>query len=183
MLRRLFPRQNVTARKVTLRRVIFENATLLPAAERRHIAKKIHQGEVDGRADRMNEDLSGLANEAEERVRVAYQNKGYFKVEVSSRVRPVPAGTANDQVDFVIKVLREGKQYWLRDIHWKNMAAFSEQELLDLTPIHPGEIFSRAKIVESLEAVRSLYDSHGYINFTSIPNTKIDDVEGRSHST
>ncbi len=44
-------------------------------------------------------------------------------------------------------------------------------------PIHPGEIFSRAKIAEGLENARELYQSHGYINMTLIPSTKIDEAE------
>jgi hypothetical protein len=40
----------------------------------------------------------------------------------------------------------------------------------------PGEIFSRSKIAKVLEEARKLYQSHGYMNFTSIPNTEIDEA-------
>jgi outer membrane translocation and assembly module TamA len=170
-------KQNILSRKEALQKVVFQNATLLSEGERRQIAKKIRLEELDARANQANQDLSVLAEEAGERVREAYQDKGYFEVEVASEVRPVAAGAGNHQVDFVIKVLKQGQQYWLRDIHWKNMTAFSEQQLLALTPIHPGDIFSRSKIAQALEAVRQLYGSHGYINFTSIPNTEIDEAE------
>jgi outer membrane protein assembly factor BamA len=45
-------------------------------------------------------------------------------------------------------------------------------------PQQRGEIFNRSKIVFGLEAVKKLYSSHGYINYTSIPVPVIDDDRG-----
>jgi Surface antigen variable number repeat len=73
-------------------------------------------------------------------------------------------------------VLDAGQQYKLRDLHWKWYDIIFEQQLLDLMPVHPGEIFSRSKIAKVLEEARKLYQSHGYLNFTLIPNSEIDDA-------
>ena len=45
---------------------------------------------------------------------------------------------------------------------------------------HPGagadlDIFDREKIAKGLESLRKAYGDLGYINFTSIPNTQVDD--------
>ena len=38
-----------------------------------------------------------------------------------------------------------------------------------------GDIFSREKIAKGLENLRKAYGEAGYINFTSVPDTKFDD--------
>jgi outer membrane protein assembly factor BamA len=58
------------------------------------------------------------------------------------------------------------------------MTAFSEPELAKLIPVRAGELFNRTKIANGLEAARKLYDSKGYINYTSIPTPQGDDEAG-----
>jgi outer membrane protein assembly factor BamA len=58
------------------------------------------------------------------------------------------------------------------------MNAFSEPELAKLILVRAGELFNRTKIANGLEAAKKLYDSEGYINFTSIPTPQIDDEAG-----
>jgi hypothetical protein len=81
-------------------------------------------------------------------------------------------------VAIVVIVLSAGQQYRLRDLRWKNMTAFSEEQLLDLVPIDPGDIVSRSKVSTSLDQVRNLCQSHGDLNFVSIPNTEFDEAAG-----
>jgi hypothetical protein len=38
-----------------------------------------------------------------------------------------------------------------------------------------GDIFSREKVAKGLENLRKAYGTDGYINFTSVPDTKFDD--------
>jgi outer membrane protein insertion porin family len=47
--------------------------------------------------------------------------------------------------------------------------------LRGLFPIADGDIFSREKIGTGLENLRKAYGELGYINFTSVPDTKFDD--------
>ena len=47
--------------------------------------------------------------------------------------------------------------------------------LRGLFPIKDGDVFSREKIAKGLENLRKAYGEHGYINFTSVPDTKFDD--------
>ena len=48
-------------------------------------------------------------------------------------------------------------------------------------PIQPGDVFSRSKIAQGLENLRSLYASHGYVNFVCIPNTTFEDETARAY--
>jgi outer membrane translocation and assembly module TamA len=161
----------------TIRTVLFRNAGLLSAQEQRELAKRIRQ---DGRESGVGQwpgNVSQVADVAEERVRASFQDKGYFKVKVSAAAEPVTDSPANREFDIVVKVLDSGQQYRLREIHFVNAKAFSETELVRLIPVQPGEIFSRARIARGLELLRQHYESAGYVNFTSIPNTEFDEAD------
>ena len=71
--------------------------------------------------------------------------------------------------------IRHGR--WSCETHFKNAKAFAEAELSRLIPVQPGEIFSRAQIAKGLEALHRHYESAGYVNFTSIPNTEFDEAD------
>ena len=47
--------------------------------------------------------------------------------------------------------------------------------LRSLFPMKDGDIFSREKVAKGLENLRKAYGEAGYINFTSVPDTKFDD--------
>jgi len=158
-------------RTPAIRNILFRNAGVLSAQERHELERNIRQDGLKFGADQ-----SRIADVAEERVREAFQDEGYFKVKVSAAAEPVDHNALNRQFDIVIKVLDCGEQYRLREIRFTNAKAFSEAELLKLIPVQPGEIFSRAKIRKGLEALHQQYDSAGYVNFTFLPNTEFDDA-------
>jgi outer membrane protein assembly factor BamA len=120
-----------------------------------------------------------LADYVAEDIKRAYQGQGYFLAKASCEVISAGHDSQRAIVDLFITA-HEGPQLRLSDIHWRNMTAFSKSQLLAATPIHPGEIFSGAKIVTALEGVRKLYGSFGHIHFTSIPNTEIDERDLQS---
>ncbi len=122
-----------------------------------------------------------------ERVRAEYQNRGYFKVLVDDpktdikdtghtgfHVPGLQAGLGKS-VDITMPI-QEGDQYTLGSITFKNNKAIKEQKALrSLFPIKDGDIFSREKVAKGLENLRKAYGEFGYINFTSVPDTKFDD--------
>ena len=72
--------------------------------------------------------------------------------------------------------VEEGLQYTLGEITFKNNKVISDVAALrGLFPINDGDIFSREKIAKGLENLRKAYGDRGYINFTSVPDTKFDD--------
>src|SRR5215470_5422802 len=122
-----------------------------------------------------------------ERVRAEYQNHGYFKVLVQDPNTdihdtghtgfhvPLLQKGLGKSVDITMPI-EEGDRYKLGSITFKNNKAIrSEKALRSLFPIKDGDVFSREKIAKGLEALRKAYGEYGYINFTSVPDTKFDD--------
>ena len=122
-----------------------------------------------------------------ERVRFEYQNRGYFKVVVNdpkteihdtghkgTHIPLLQAGPGK-AVDITMPI-EEGDQYKLAAITFKGNKAISNTKALrSLFPIKDGDIFSRDKIAKGMEALRKAYGQFGYINFTSVPDTKFDE--------
>ena len=122
-----------------------------------------------------------------ERVRAEYQNRGYFKVLVDDPKTeihdtghtgfhvPWVQGGLGKSVDITMPI-EEGDRYHLGTITFKNNKAISSAAALrSLFPMKDGEIFSREKVAKGLENLRKAYGQAGYINFTSVPDTKFDD--------
>jgi outer membrane protein insertion porin family len=122
-----------------------------------------------------------------ERVRSEYQNRGYFKVLVQDPKTeihdtghtgvhiPLLQKGPGKAVDITMPI-EEGDKYRLAAITFKNNKAISNVKALrGLFPIKDGDIFSREKIAKGLENLRKAYGEYGYINFTSVPDTRFDD--------
>ena len=124
-----------------------------------------------------------------ERVRAEYQNRGYFKVlvedpkaEIHDTGHPgfhIPwiQGGVGKAVDITMPI-EEGDRYRLGTITFKNNKAIRNTPALrGLFPMKDGDIFSREKVAKGLENLRKAYGEAGYINFTSVPDTKFDDAK------
>jgi len=122
-----------------------------------------------------------------ERVRYEYQNRGYFKMNPSDPKTvihdtghkglhiPLLQAGPGKAVDITMTI-DEGDQYKLAAINFKGNKAISNTKALrSLFPIRDGDIFSRDKIAKGMEALRKAYGQYGYINFTSVPDTKFDE--------
>jgi len=122
-----------------------------------------------------------------ERVRAQYQNRGYFKVLVEDPKTeihdtghtgfhiPLFQPGLGKSVDITMPI-EEGERYRLGTITFKNNKAIPNNAALrSLFPMKDGDIFSREKIAKGLENLRKAYGEAGYINFTSVPDTKFDD--------
>ena len=68
--------------------------------------------------------------------------------------------------------------YRLKAIKFQNGKAFQPTVLRATFPLQAGEIFNTAKIRLGLENLRRLYFDEGYLNFTPIPDTVVDDDKG-----
>jgi outer membrane protein insertion porin family len=122
-----------------------------------------------------------------ERVRAEYQNRGYFKANVSDPKTeihdtghkgphvPLIQSGPGKAVDITMPV-EEGDKYRLGKITFKNNKAITNVAALrSLFPLKDGDLFARDKIAKGLEAMRKAYGEYGYINYTSVPNTTFDD--------
>jgi len=131
-------------------------------------------------------DASKLTEDTE-RVRDAYQQKGYFKALVQdpkTQIRDTHPGLLHipfitkgggKAVDITIPV-DEGARYRLQQITFKNNKAIANSAALRrVFPMRDGEIFNTALVRKGLDNLRQAYGDLGYINFTPVPNTTFDD--------
>ncbi|MGH9508469.1 MAG: outer membrane protein assembly factor BamA [Terriglobales bacterium] len=126
-------------------------------------------------------------NEDAERVRDAYQQRGFFKALVQEP-KTVTRDTGGFRIPLIQKgggkavditmPIEEGERYKLGSITFKNMKAVTnEKALRSLFPIADGDLFNTEYIRKGLEQLRKAYAEQGYINFTPVPNTEIDDTK------
>ncbi len=126
--------------------------------------------------------------EDKERVRDAYQQKGYFTAkvldspvklrDVGGEGRHIPLFYPNKpgkRADITIPV-EEGKQYHLHKITYVGVKLFRTPEVLSkqLFGMGEGDIFSTTKLRKGMDNLRKLYGEFGYIDF--VPEPAIDVV-------
>jgi outer membrane protein insertion porin family len=129
---------------------------------------------------------SSKLNEDTERVRFAYQDKGYFKALVEdpkTKLRDVsgihwyfPFKTYHGKVVDITMPVDEGDQYHIKEIIFTgNKAIPNSAALRHVFKIKDGDVFNRTAVGKGLEDLRKVYGQYGYINFTSVPDTVVDD--------
>jgi outer membrane protein assembly factor BamA len=154
--------------EVSIDSVTFSGFLQMPVSDQDEIAASIRQ-EAHGDA------LDRVIEEALERTRAGWQNRGYFKVQVTGDARTLKKNAADVHVALFVHV-DEGVRYTLGAIAFKHNKAISNVEALrGLFPINDGEIFGREKIAKGLENLRKAYGQYGYINYTGVPATTFDD--------
>ena len=112
------------------------------------------------------------SDELEERVRSLFKNRGYFNAQVKTlRIQPGDPIAVPKPVVLEADVL-EGPLYRLAEIGFVGNHAFSTPALRSRFPLKKGDLFGRDKIANGLDALRDLYVSSGFIDFTAIPDTQ-----------
>jgi outer membrane protein insertion porin family len=125
--------------------------------------------------------------EDKERVRVAYQDKGYFTAKALDEkvtirrtggegwrlplIKPNHPGIFAD-----IKLpVEEGRLYHLHTMNFVGVKLFRTPETLmqPLFKMSPGDVFSTSKLRDGLKNMRDLYGQFGYIDFVPEPSFDI----------
>jgi outer membrane protein insertion porin family len=154
--------------EISIVEVAFSGTLQMPLADQELIAASVKQ-ETHGNV------LDSVVEEARERVRAGWQDRGYFKVLVSGDSKILTSGPVSQRIALGVKV-EEGLQYTLSAITFKNNRVLTNVKALrSIFLIKDGDIFSRAQIATGLENLRRAYGEYGYINFTVVPNTRFDD--------
>ena len=119
-----------------------------------------------------------------DRVRMAYQDKGYFQVKVLDhkvtlrdtgghgfRLPLFKPNKPGKYADIVVPV-EEGKLFRLAKINYAGVKFFRSPESLTrgLFQMAEGDIFSTAKLRKGLEQMRKLYGEFGFIDFVPEPS-------------
>jgi outer membrane protein assembly factor BamA len=148
--------------------VTFEGALQMPVADQDEITAALEEGTYSG-------DLDAVTSELLERVRRAWQERGYFSVQVHGTAKKLTGSPVKNLIAADFQVV-EGQQYRLERIAFKNNQAIADPQVLrNLFPINDGDLFNTAKVSKGLEKLSGAYSELGYINFTSIPDTQINE--------
>ena len=128
----------------------------------------------------MDADSSAWVEElAEIGLRGAWQNRGYFNAKATAEAKYLGSNASEER--FLVKAhIDEGLQYHLGDLRFVNawpcdVMAFSESELRNAFPLREGDLFNVALIRKGIEELTKLYNSQGYIDFTAVPETEVED--------
>jgi len=125
-------------------------------------------------------------NEDAERVRDAYQQKGYFKALVQdpkTQIRDtssikwyMPIHKSHGKAVDITMPIEEGDRYRLKEVKFTGYKAIQNTAVLRrLVPMKDGDIFDVEAMRKGIKNLRDAYGAQGYINFTPVPNTEIDD--------
>jgi len=125
-------------------------------------------------------------NEDAERVRDEYQQKGYFKALVQdpkTKIRDTnsikwykPYSRSHGKAVDITMPVEEGDRYRLKEIKFTGNKAIKDTTgLRRMIPMKDGDIFDVEAMRKGLKNLRDAYGQYGYINFTPVPNTEIDD--------
>lgn len=160
--------------RTVIRKVSFRTPIPLPPKDERSLVDRLFREKV-GTSSWPPTQTSPA--DGEELVREAYQDQGYLKVSVSPEVEPVARNGSRRIVNLVFQI-DPGKRYRLGRIIWKGNSGIPTADLQKTMPIRSGETFSRKRIAGGLDNLRQLYESRGYINFTSIPTPEFNESAG-----
>lgn len=151
--------------------VRFEGATHLPDSVREQLIASLKQHEFDRDSDWIGE-LQEVG------IREAWLQQGYYRARVAAEAQRVGGDSTHERFSVTVHV-DEGLQYRLGGTRFVGETAFPREELRKLIPLREGELFNVARIRESIEALRKMYASKGYIDFVAVPVTEVDDVGRR----
>ncbi len=125
--------------------------------------------------------------EDKDRIRVFYQDKGYFTARaVDSKVEIYDVGGKGMRIPLfkpnkpgkranITVAVEEGKRYRLRNMNFNGVKLFRSTDFLgkQIFQMSQGDIFSTAKLRKGLENMRKLYGEFGYIDMVPEPDPEI----------
>ena len=126
--------------------------------------------------------------EDKERVRDAYQKKGYFTAKaldqtVKLRTTGGPHGQIHipllkenkiSQYEDIIFPIEEGQKYFLNKVNFEGVKLFRSTEFLSrLFQMSPGDPFSTEKLRNGIKNMTKVYSQFGYIDYVGEPQIDI----------
>jgi outer membrane protein assembly factor BamA len=155
-------------RKVVIEGIQFDGPIHLSDSDIQQIVVEENKREWDADRPGWVEELTEIS------LRGAWQDRGYFLVNVSAEAHSV-GGDSSEERFLLTAHVHEGLQYHLGDLRFTGGTAIPEPELQAVFPLRGGELFDVALVRKGIDALTKLYGSHGYIDFTVVPNTEVDD--------
>ncbi len=104
-----------------------------------------------------------------ETLRSYYLNRGYLEFNIDSTQVSI---TPDRQKIFITIALTEGPVYKMGDIKFSGNLIVPEEELRRLVLVHPGDVFSREKIVDATKHITDRLGNDGYsfANVNPVPD-------------
>jgi outer membrane protein assembly factor BamA len=116
-------------------------------------------------ARRMGED----GKEVSERIRDAFQQRGYFDANVTHlKIRPLDP-LARPKTVRIEADVSEGMRFKIAGLEFTGNQSISAERLRNSFPIHIGDFFSIGEVRSGLESIQKQYWSIGYLDFDTIP--------------
>ena len=163
-------REQPTGPEVWIDNVTFSGFLQLPVSDQENIAASVRKESHGPQRD-------GVIEEALERIRAGWQDRGYFKVQVRGEAKEISRTSTEIHIGLFAQV-DEHQRYRLSEItfkHGNHHASVNDDFLRSRFLIKDGEVFSRDKIAQGLENLRKVYGEMGYLNYTGVPVTNFDD--------
>jgi outer membrane protein assembly factor BamA len=151
-------------------RLTFQGEPSLPREEQARIAGSLTMLTYANESDWLGE--------LQERVRDAWQQRGYFKVNVTGPVVQSLPGTTQEQRLAVSMTVSAGRIFRLDKMTFVHGTQFSASELRAFFPMQDGDVFDTHMIQQGLENIRQAYGKRGFVNFTPVPKTDLDEPHG-----
>jgi outer membrane protein insertion porin family len=155
--------QTSAAHKVVIESFVISGTRAVDTAELADITDSMS-------GSRFNDDNDELS----ERVRMQFQDRGYFKAEVEKLDIKVIDPLASPKPIRMEAQVNEGARYRLSTIDFTGNHALSAQELRADFRIKNGDIFTRSKIGAGLEGMARILSSQGFLDFSAVPETRFD---------
>ncbi len=107
-----------------------------------------------------------------------YQNNGFLAANVTEIVTEKDPHPKSNDVSVTFHI-DEGDLYRISSVKAPGNDIFTEQELLRIIPIYPGDLYSKEKIRNAMETLRLLWGEKGYI-YAEIEPTVVPDLENKT---
>src|ERR1700730_2455377 len=112
------------------------------------------------------------SEELEERIRASFQDRGYFASKVNSlRFKPRDPLGVPKPVTLEAEI-SDGPRYKLAEITFVDNHAISSENLRKQFPLKRGDLFERGKVASGLTSLRKGYCTHGFLDWTALPEVK-----------
>lgn len=108
-------------------------------------------------SDRYSEDKLEMSLD---KLRAYYMDRGYIRFEIKSAQAEV---TPDRKAVYIVIVVEENKPYTIKNYSIEGKMVVPREQLLSKIQIHPGETFSRQKVIDSEKAITKLLGDNGYM--------------------
>jgi outer membrane translocation and assembly module TamA len=127
---------------------------------------------ADLTARRMNED----DHEVRDRIRDAFQQRGFFDADVTNLKIRLLDPLARPKPVRIEAEVTEGPHFRFAGFKFTGNRGLGAERLRKLLPLQVGEYFSTGKVRSGFASIRNEYMTNGYLDFSLVPKTdKVDD--------